>query len=174
MWQDNRFPPRDAEGCWLSRSGRKGPAGCNLGPLKWGVGKLVASCPRAPIVIPIYHWGLNDMMPLDENNNNKHLTPCFGKHVRVEVGDPVKLDDIMSEYLADVARVQKQGVSACELDGARSLAEWQDARKHRLYAALTDRIQQAMLELEHKVHGCHLPKTGSCSVPNSAVTVCDK
>ena len=36
---------------------------CILGKLKWGVGKLIAHCPRKPIVIPFIHFGTENTYP---------------------------------------------------------------------------------------------------------------
>lgn len=32
-----------------------------LGPLKWGVGKLIADCEVTPVVVPFYHRGMEEV-----------------------------------------------------------------------------------------------------------------
>lgn len=56
LLQEAGIPLRDEEGRWCSASGRCGPAGQKVGPMKWGVGKLIAnSYPKTPIVLPFFH-----------------------------------------------------------------------------------------------------------------------
>lgn len=43
---------------------------------KWGVGRLISECKKPPIVIPIYHLGMDDILP-----NTKPYIPRIGKKV---------------------------------------------------------------------------------------------
>jgi monolysocardiolipin acyltransferase len=45
-------------------SGRAGVRRRELGRLKWGVGKLIAHAPVTPVVIPLYHTGMQSVVPL--------------------------------------------------------------------------------------------------------------
>lgn len=43
----------------LGMQGREEPGKSEIGRLKWGVGKLVARASIPPIVVPIYHVGMD-------------------------------------------------------------------------------------------------------------------
>jgi monolysocardiolipin acyltransferase len=52
-----------------SRDGR-------MGPVRKGVGRLVASCEVAPLIVPFVHSGMEEVMP------RGRLVPRVGKEVR--------------------------------------------------------------------------------------------
>lgn len=54
--------------------------GGKMGPVRKGVGKLVASCEQPPLVVPFVHSGMEQVMP-----RGKAL-PTVGKKVRQSVG----------------------------------------------------------------------------------------
>ena len=118
----------------MSASGRKAPPGRYLGPLKWGVGKLIADCEVTPVVVPFYHRGMEEIYPLDENNNNKYMLPKFGKTVYLLVGDAVPVKDIVDEY---------KTLMDNEPDEDRK-----EVLQYAMYKALTDRIDKALADLE--------------------------
>ena len=39
-------------------TGKRDPDSRSLGPLKPGVGRIVASCEQTPVVVPFYHYGM--------------------------------------------------------------------------------------------------------------------
>jgi monolysocardiolipin acyltransferase len=53
--------------------------------LKWGVGRLVMEARDVPLVVPIYHEGLEHVMPL----NRKYPIPLPGKDVLIAFGEPI-------------------------------------------------------------------------------------
>ncbi|TRY75417.1 hypothetical protein TCAL_00563 [Tigriopus californicus] len=60
--------------------------------LKWGVGRLISDCNVLPIVIPIYHYGMDEILP-----NSEPYFPRCGKKVTINVGEPVELAPIIKE-----------------------------------------------------------------------------
>jgi monolysocardiolipin acyltransferase len=58
--------------------------------IKWGVGRIISECKKAPIVIPFWHTGMADVLP-----NKEPYYPRFGNKVLVNVGQPLKLEDIL-------------------------------------------------------------------------------
>ncbi len=59
----------------------------SLLPLRWGVGRMVAETTeraRTPIVIPIYHLGMNSVLPPSELP-----VPRVAKRVTICIGEPI-------------------------------------------------------------------------------------
>mmetsp|Transcript_26534 Transcript_26534/g.103352 ORF Transcript_26534/g.103352 Transcript_26534/m.103352 type:complete len:99 (-) Transcript_26534:944-1240(-) len=46
-------------------------------------------------VIPIYHEGLEDSMPLDEKNTLVYRVPRVGKRLWMIAGDPIQFEDLV-------------------------------------------------------------------------------
>ncbi len=93
--------------------------------LKWGVGRLVADCPLPLTVLPIFHLGLDSVLP-----NRAPYLPRIGRKVTVCVGEPM---------------VNLQGLAA----GGGSEKE-REGRK-----AVTDAIQDKMRVLESRADALH-------------------
>ncbi|PJF18672.1 hypothetical protein PSACC_01517 [Paramicrosporidium saccamoebae] len=51
--------------------------------LKWGIGRLVLDSKIPPVVLPIVHQGLENILPLDS------WIPRFGKRLVINIGEPV-------------------------------------------------------------------------------------
>jgi 1-acyl-sn-glycerol-3-phosphate acyltransferase len=119
-WQEGGTPQRDAKGRWCSASGRCGPPGATLGPLKWGVGKVVANAARAPVVVPVFHTGMAGVAPQNAQNDVMGWD-LFTRHsIDIRVGEPVPVTDLLEGYHA----------AACERAEARN-----EERARRLRAA---------------------------------------
>lgn len=85
--------------------------------LKWGVGRLILESPVTPVVIPIYHLGMDDVLP-----NEPPYRLKIRKKVTMNYGEPIDFTDLLGELRAS---------KASELE----------ARK-----AITDRIQTELLK----------------------------
>jgi monolysocardiolipin acyltransferase len=77
--------------------GTRSRDGARIGPARKGVGRLVAACAgggaagaAAPLVVPFVHAGMQDVMPRGA------LVPRAGKRVRVLVGEPVEVADLLA------------------------------------------------------------------------------
>ncbi len=99
VWQEGGTPLRDAEGRWCSGSGRCSLPHVKVGPMKWGIGKLIANAEKTPIVLPYFHMGMNDVMPQDANNQ-LFGPPQFFVNTRITVkfGEPVVVADLLDKY----------------------------------------------------------------------------
>uniref|UniRef100_T1IHS4 Tafazzin family protein n=1 Tax=Strigamia maritima TaxID=126957 RepID=T1IHS4_STRMM len=71
---------------------------------KWGIGRLIAECKVCPIVIPLFHMGMDEILP-----NEPPYYPRFKKKVTVLIGKPMlQLEETIKE-------LQKLNKSAREL-----------------------------------------------------------
>lgn len=94
--------------------------------LKWGVGRMIYESPITPIVIPIWHIGMDDVLP-----NEPPYILKLGKNLTFNVGEPIDFTEMVralrSRRAADV-----------------------EARK-----AITDRIQDELLKLKEQTEELH-------------------
>ena len=98
--------------------------------LKWGVGRLISDCKVLPIVIPIYHLGLDSILP-----NVTPYIPRIGQKVTIVVGEPIDFNPVMRE-------LEKAGANA------------EQRRK-----ALTDLVQQKLRALRKETEIMHAKHT---------------
>ncbi len=88
-FQDNIFTPR-------------------LGPLKLGTARLIAHCDidQLPIVIPMYHKGLDNVFPeivipnakKSDRSKAKSFKPLGNQHIELYIGDPIDFTPIISRF----------------------------------------------------------------------------
>lgn len=60
--------------------------------LKWGVGRLVYESPVTPIIIPIWHEGMDDILPNIEPYMFK-----FKKNLTINYGEPIDVKHIVDK-----------------------------------------------------------------------------
>lgn len=94
--------------------------------LKWGVGRMIYESPVLPIVIPIWHIGMDDILP-----NDPPYYLRFGKKVTYNFGKPIDLSSV-------VKKLRESNVSDVE------------ARR-----VITDKIQDAMFKLKAETEELH-------------------
>ncbi|XP_043520938.1 tafazzin isoform X2 [Frieseomelitta varia] len=87
--------------------------------LKWGVGRLILESPVTPVVIPIYHLGMDEVLP-----NEPPYRLKIRKKVTMNYGEPIDFTELLGELRA-------------------SKASEVEARK-----AITDRIQTELIKLK--------------------------
>ena len=115
-----------------------------LGPFKIGVGKLIAHCTTNPVIIPIYHKGMDSVVPEKRPAGDKLKTkramppksilPRIGNNIEVWVGTPFNLTEKVNTFNA-----QYPGM----------LSSWQSTPETiGLYTELTNDVREKMIELE--------------------------
>lgn len=60
--------------------------------LKWGVGRLIADCNTTPIVLPMWHIGMDEILP-----NQSPYIPRIGKKVTLVVGRPLDFSELLKK-----------------------------------------------------------------------------
>lgn len=94
--------------------------------LKWGVGRLIFESPVPPLVIPIYHLGMDSVLP-----NEVPYRLRTNKKVTINYGDPIDFTEIV------------HNLRTSKVDEA-------EARK-----TITDRIQTELLKLKAETEELH-------------------
>ncbi|XP_017077968.1 tafazzin homolog isoform X1 [Drosophila eugracilis] len=94
--------------------------------LKWGVGRIIYESPKIPIILPMWHEGMDDLLP-----NVEPYVIQRGKKVTVNVGQPLDLND----FILDLKKRQVPEPKARKL--------------------ITDKIQEAFRDLRAETEKLH-------------------
>jgi len=78
----------------------------HLGKFKFGVGKIIAHCKNEPIILPIFHKGMDKVIPEKVLNDKKSkkpskpisLVPKVGNLVQLYVGRPIDFSKKIADF----------------------------------------------------------------------------
>jgi monolysocardiolipin acyltransferase len=114
--------------------------------LRWGVGKMIVQSFRMghpPIVLPFFHNGLKDILPVDENDSLISNIPKIGKRVVINFDDPILYEDLIERYVKKYGALSKNPWNE---KGNNNLPPTK--AELQLYSDITMRIMKKLLELE--------------------------
>lgn len=94
--------------------------------LKWGVGRMIYEAPVTPIILPVWHIGMDDVLP-----NEPPYVLRFRKNITFNYGEPIYLEDM-------VKTLRSHNVTEVE------------ARKQ-----ITDYLQERLLKLKYETEALH-------------------
>ncbi len=101
--------------------------------IKWGIGRLIAESRVTPIVLPMYHLGMDSILP-----NRKPYIPKFWQKVTVVIGDPIPVDQ-------ELRRLRSRG--AGEDETRKVLTDLVQSHLHKL------RIEAEIHHARHRAGG---------------------
>jgi len=93
---------------------------------KWGVGRLIDECKKIPVVVPIYHLGMDSVMP-----NKRPYIPQFNKKLTIIIGESIDFTELL-------VKLRDEGKSAEEIR-----------------QVLTQKLQDAMEQLKIEATSIH-------------------
>jgi len=109
--------------------------------MRWGVGKMIAKAKVRPVIVPFYHDGMEQALPLHaETGATVRFIPKTGVTINVVFGTPIEVEDLMEAFVKAHGRE--------ELD-----LPWNhDDSDHvlKLYSKIALRVQEKMQELDHR------------------------
>ncbi|KAF8029222.1 hypothetical protein BT93_E1782 [Corymbia citriodora subsp. variegata] len=142
----NEALERLSDGEWL-HTFPEGKVSQEDGPirrLKWGTASLIDRAPVTPIVLPIVHHGLQEVMPENYFRGRRPPLPLCNKRINIVVGEPIEFNLPKMREMAltthdfSLPTLGWSGSSPCGLD---------EAAQRSLYNAISDRIQAVMESL---------------------------
>ena len=102
---------------------------------------MIAKAAVAPIVVPFYHQGMEEALPLHEETGAMlRSTPKLGVDISVSFGDPIAVDDLLQAFVLQHGRDELNAPWGCEEEESEHVLH--------LYALITARIQEKMGELD--------------------------
>lgn len=96
---------------------------------------MMAKSPTPPIVIPIFHKGMDNVLPHKPDNQLVSPYPQKGQDVTIKVGDPIIYNDLTEQYNIDIQKCKTR--------------EERRERRRQYYHDLTERVDESLAKLEN-------------------------
>ncbi|XP_027079069.1 N-acylphosphatidylethanolamine synthase isoform X1 [Coffea eugenioides] len=144
----NEALDRLRDGAWLHTfpEGKVCQEEAPIRRLKWGTASLIARAPVTPIVLPIFHHGLQKVMPENYMFGRRPLLPLWNRNINIVIGEPIEFD----------LPKLKQTALYRSKDSSHSGARWpilkpcglDEAAQRWLYTSISERIRTVMERLQ--------------------------
>jgi 1-acyl-sn-glycerol-3-phosphate acyltransferase len=141
---------------------------CGRPYLRWGLGKVIATAKVTPTVVPAYHWGMPNVLPMKpDRSTNAQFFPNTGQQVKVRFGDPVPVQDLLEVYRRQKRAAAKAAGKEQLRDPLEQLREdWyvpvaKGSAEAQLYRDLTLRVEKALRAIEDDVQAEDLARVAS-------------
>lgn len=111
--------------------------------LKWGTASLIVRAPVTPIVLPIIHHGLQEVMPENFWFGRRPPIPLWNKHINIVIGKPIEFDlpKLKQMAISTSRNLPFQETGWPHLDGL------DEASQRCLYSTMSEKIHTAMESL---------------------------
>ncbi|GMH23993.1 hypothetical protein Nepgr_025836 [Nepenthes gracilis] len=143
----NEALDRLTDGAWLHTfpEGKVSQEDAPIRRLKWGTASLIVRSPVTPIVLPIVHHGLQEVMPEKFLFGRRPPLPLCNKHIKIIIGEPMEFD---------LPKLRQTAVSESR-DSSFSTIRWprisryglDEAAQRCLYSIISNNIQMVMERL---------------------------
>lgn len=143
----NEALERLSDGAWLHTfpEGKVSQEDSPITRLKWGTASLIVRAPVTPIVLPIVHHGLEEVMPENFFVGRRPPFPLWNKKIKIVVGEPIEFDlpklrqeAVSTSRNLSFPRVGWPSTSPCGLD---------EAAQRCLFTAISEQIWAVMERL---------------------------
>ncbi|XP_007046409.2 PREDICTED: N-acylphosphatidylethanolamine synthase isoform X2 [Theobroma cacao] len=131
-------------GAWLHTfpEGKVSQEDAPIRRLKWGTASLIVRAHVTPIVLPIVHCGLEEVMPEKFFPDRRPPFPLCNKNIKIIIGEPLEFD---------IPRMRQTAISisrdlSCTYRGWPILSPYglDEAAQRCLYSTISEQIQTAM------------------------------
>jgi len=98
VWQEDGTPLRTEDGRWCHNNGRCSEPNSRVGPFKWGLARALCESDTEAELVPIYHQGMDKVLPQNRNNDVIVYVPHAGSVLDVAIGGPVEYLDLVRGF----------------------------------------------------------------------------